>query len=125
MSYTPEDAARLSRKAKRKRLEDLFAAQVAALRCPAPEREYHFHPARKWAFDFAWPALLLAVEVEGGQWVRGRHQRGKGFADDCEKYNAAAALGWTVLRFTGSQVECGAAFMATVEILREGDGRSL
>ena len=70
-----------------------------------PERECRFHDSRKWRFDFAWPSLMLAVEVEGGTWQVGRHQTGKGFAADCEKYNAAAILGWRVLRYTTDMVE--------------------
>jgi len=71
---------------------------------PRPAVEYRFHPTRRWRFDFAWPALRLAVEIEGGEWNRGRHTRPRGFADDCEKYNAAAVSGWLVMRFTGGMV---------------------
>jgi very-short-patch-repair endonuclease len=63
-------------------------------------REFRFHAVRRWRFDFAIPGLLLAVEFEGGAWTGGRHTRGSGFVKDCEKYNAAAVLGWGVLRFT-------------------------
>lgn len=66
----------------------------------APEREYEFSAARGWRLDFAWPSIKLAVEIHGGQWTRGRHQRGKGFAADLEKMNAAQLAGWTVLQFT-------------------------
>lgn len=76
---------------------------------PLPENEYKFHPARKWRLDFAWPDLKIAIEAEGGQWSQGRHQRGQGFADDCEKYNHAAALGWFVYRFTTDHINNGAA----------------
>ena len=69
---------------------------------------------RDWRFDFAWPDRGLAVEVEGGTWSGGRHTRGGGFEGDCEKYNAAALLGWKVLRFTGGMVESGLA-AATLE----------
>lgn len=61
--------------------------------------EHVFHPVRKWRFDFAWPEVKLAVEVEGGIWNSGRHNRPSGFIEDCVKYNAAVALGWRVLRF--------------------------
>lgn len=67
-------------------------------------REHRFHPKRKWPFDFAWLDLMVAVEIEGGHW-HGRHTRGKGFVDDCEKYNAATALGWRVLRFTSVDLD--------------------
>jgi very-short-patch-repair endonuclease len=71
---------------------------------PKPVREFKFHETRGWRFDFAWPYLFIAVEVEGGQWVRGRHTRGAGFANDCEKYNAAVERGWRVFRFSTSMV---------------------
>ena len=67
---------------------------------PAPTAEYRFHPTRKFRFDWCWPEYLIAVEVEGGVWTRGRHTRGAGFLRDCFKYNEAALLGWIVLRTT-------------------------
>lgn len=86
--------------------EETFAAAWAALSVqglPAPEREYRFHPTRKWRFDFAWPALKVAVEIEG----RGRHQTFTGYAADCHKYNEAVALGWRVLRFPAAYTQPG------------------
>lgn len=61
--------------------------------------EHRFHGERKWRFDFAWPLHKIAAEVEGGVFQRGRHNRPGGFIGDCEKYNEAQLLGWTVLRF--------------------------
>jgi hypothetical protein len=65
--------------------------------------EYRFHPKRKWRFDFAWPASRIAVEINGGVWVQGRHNRGKGYLADLEKMNAAQAAGWRVGQFTPQQ----------------------
>jgi very-short-patch-repair endonuclease len=113
----PDEVVRATKQAKRKRLEDLFAAQLHALKRLAPQREYRFHPTRKWRFDFAWPQQMVAVEVDGGEWMRGHHWRPKGVASDREKDIAADRLGWTVLHFTGSQVECGAALITTCELL--------
>lgn len=92
-------------------LEDI-AAEVIALFCeefdyPLPDPEHRFHPVRKWRFDFAWPDMLLAVEIEGGTWANGRHNRAQGYEGDCEKYNAAVMVGWRVLRFTGDMVRDG------------------
>ncbi|MGJ3495795.1 hypothetical protein ACR9PT_14710 [Piscirickettsia salmonis] len=69
-----------------------------------PEQEYRFHKTRRWRFDFAWPSLKIAVEVEGGTYSQGRHTRGKGFEADCEKYNSAVEAGWQVFRYSTSQV---------------------
>lgn len=80
-------------------LESELMFQIKAAELPAPQREYLFHPTRKWRADFCWPAYKLIAEVEGGVWSQGRHVRGQGFIDDCEKYNEAACYDWTVLRF--------------------------
>ena len=64
---------------------------------------------KDWRFDFAFKRQKLAVEVEGGNWTGGRHTRGQGFADDCEKYNAATLAGWRLLRFTGDHIKSGLA----------------
>jgi very-short-patch-repair endonuclease len=83
--------------------------EAFALHCRAeslkPEREFLFHPERKWRFDFAFLDDKLAVEVEG----IGRHQTIGGFKKDAEKYNAAALLGWRVLRYTTDMVISGRA----------------
>lgn len=75
------------------------------------EWEYRFHESRKWRFDLAWPRFLVAFEREGGTWQGSRHNSGKGFRDDCEKYNAAAVRGWLVIRATVDMIESGAALV--------------
>lgn len=68
------------------------------------EREYEFHPKRKWPFDFAWLTKRVAVEIEGGAFIQGRHTRGVGFTEDLVKYNQAVVHGWKVLRYTPQQL---------------------
>lgn len=68
------------------------------------EREYRFNSARRFRFDFAIVDHKIAVEIEGGTWGAGRHVRGAGYRRDCEKYNSAACLGWTVLRYTSDML---------------------
>lgn len=68
-------------------------------------REHRFHPPRKWRFDVAFLDAKVAVELEGGIWTRGRHVRPKGYKNDMEKYNAAQADGWVVLRFCANDIE--------------------
>ena len=64
----------------------------------APIAEFEFHSERKWRFDFCWPEKKLALEVEGGAWVSGRHNSPEGFIGDMKKYNEAAIAGWRILR---------------------------
>ena len=75
----------------------------------APVRELLFAPPRRWRFDFSWPERLLAVEVEGGSFIAGRHSRGAAFEADAEKYNEAALIGWRVIRVTPRMVDDGRA----------------
>ena len=96
---------------------DLLTHFAAAL-LPPPIAEYRFAPPRRWRFDFAWPDLMTAVEFEGGVWSGGRHTRGKGFENDCEKYNEAAARGWRVYRFTGGMVDRGEMLTFLTEKMR-------
>lgn len=97
-------------------LEEAFALAWRTLgtRRARMVREYRFHPVRRWRFDFACPGRKVAVEIEGGTWDFGRHNRGDGFAKDCEKYNTAVLLGWTVLRYPGEALDRPGAVVAQV-----------
>ena len=66
--------------------------------------EYRFYPQRKWRFDLAHPQSMVAVELHGGTWNGGRHTRGRGFAKDREKMNAAQFRGWAVIELTTDQI---------------------
>jgi len=88
-------------------LEEQLLTLIREAGLPEPEREYRFHPDRKWRFDLCWPGGWVAIEVEGGVWIRGRHTRGSGFVKDCEKYNEAAILGWCVLRVPAIMIKDG------------------
>ncbi len=90
-------------------LENHFLQQALAAGLPPFQTEHAFHPGRRWRLDFAWPEFLIALEIEGGTFNTGRHTRPVGFEKDCEKYNAAAMLGWTVFRVTGAMVRDGRA----------------
>lgn len=77
---------------------------------PEPVREHHFHPDRRWRFDFAWPEQFVAVELQGGLWQQTVTGRGKGHAhpkritQDCEKLNEAQILGWCIFYFTADML---------------------
>lgn len=85
---------------------DVFYAQMKLVKKTlllGLEREYKFHKTRKWRFDFAYPDIQLAVEIDGGQWRAGggRHNSDK----DKEKLNHAVLNGWHVLRFSTTQAK--------------------
>lgn len=75
--------------------------QLATLQEDVPMyREYKFDPNRGWRFDFSWPSVRVACEIEGGVYQGKGHATPKRFEEDCWKYNAAQAQGWVVLRYT-------------------------
>lgn len=71
-----------------------------------------------WRMDYACLPIRLAVEIEGGAWVGGRHTRGKGFEDDLRKYGAAMRLGWTIYRCSHAMVRSGEAYDTIAELCR-------
>lgn len=79
---------------------DTFTRLVALTCNECCVKEYRFDPERRWRFDYAIPDKKIAIEVEGGVWQYGRHNRATGFVKDMEKYNRAAILGWKLLRYT-------------------------
>lgn len=94
----------------RSEAEEALAAALAAAPLPGWDltREYRFHPARKWRFDFAFPSVKLAVEVDG----RG-HFAGK-MTSDYDKQNEATRLGWRILRFPSGQKKKAADWAALI-----------
>ena len=91
------------------RLEQHLYIQLKAAQLPEPEVQYRPCADRLWRTDFAWPEQRLIVEVEGGVWRQGRHQRPLGFQQDIEKYNTLTVRGWRVLRFTREEIHDGSA----------------
>jgi len=92
-------------------LETRFLTLWGRIDGPELVEELEFHPDRKWRYDFAHPASMVAVEIEGGIWDQSRHTRPAGFIKDCEKYNAGTKLGWFIFRLPG--------FLITEEALLE------
>lgn len=97
--------------------EETFALHLRAHHLADWVREHRFDPARRWRFDFAHVEMRIAVEIEGGIWVNGRHSRGRGMQADMDKYNRATLLGWRVLRFSTGQVQSGEAINTVLQIM--------
>ena len=72
--------------------------QIIDLMGMKPETGYKFHPSKRWRFDFAWPSRQIAIKYEGIFSV-----------GDCDEYNEAQKMGWTVFMLIAAQVESGAA----------------
>ena len=90
---------------------DSAHASFKMFKLPVCQREYKFHPKRRWRFDLAWPEYRIAVEIDGGVYTQGRHTRPTGYIKDLEKFNHAAKMGWRVFKFTPQQVKTGMAVL--------------
>lgn len=93
----------------------MFEKMVKAVLGENVDPEYRFHPKRKWRADYAIIKHKILIEVEGGAWTQGRHTRGAGFIKDMEKYNAATATGYAVLRVTPKEL----CTVKTLELIKE------
>ena len=109
MARPPKDPMPTTVRVKKPKIDypKLLVDQIMSTDLPVPIREHRFHESRKWRFDLAWLKYKLAVEVEGGIWVYGRHNRASTFLKDMEKYNNACLLGWSVLRLSTDMVKNG------------------
>lgn len=111
----------------KRKLEDTFLRSFEVMRpngVPLPEREKTFHPTRKWRWDFSWPQVKLAVEIQGGSFRAGGHNTALGQARDFEKHNAATLCGWRVLYFNTQQLkdpsECASIVIEMICVIGEG-----
>lgn len=73
---------------------------------------------KDWRFDFAIPQHKIAIEIEGGIFIGGRHTQGATFREDCHKYNMATVFGWSVLRFTDREVKSGKALEMILRMIQ-------
>lgn len=87
--------------------EDYYHVQLVEAKLPLPVKEYKFLKNRKFRFDFAWPEVKLAVEIDGNVYQTSRHTSGTGYTRDCEKFALAAIEGYRVVRATTGQVSSG------------------
>jgi len=117
----------MKKTSKEKQMLEEFVNKICAGKTFELKEELVFHPTRKWRFDWAiisnadtkeidgwdndweWCGkhLRLAIEYEGGVFTGGGHTRGVIYSGNAEKYNEAALMGWTVLRFTAPMVRAG------------------
>jgi hypothetical protein len=73
------------------------------------EREYRFHPTRKWRFDYALPEFMVAVEFNG-MFGGMAHRSVREAIKDSEKLNQAQILGWIVVQVNTASIRDGSAY---------------
>lgn len=76
-------------------LESRAARLLAGAGLPAPKAEVAWGPQRRYRLDFAYPALKLAIEVDGSAFHFTPEQQRR----DHRRSNALMTAGWTVLRY--------------------------
>lgn len=81
------------------RIEDVLAADLAAITGERPVREYAFVANRKFKFDIAYPKQRIAIEVAGRY-----HLTFRRFRVDCERNNFAISRGWILLTVPASSM---------------------
>ena len=92
-------------------LERILDAIIKQEGLPEPQTEFRFYGPRRWRMDMVWVDERLAVEIEGGIWIMGRHNRPKSMIAEMSKYNTAALLGYKVIRVTREHIESGQALL--------------
>lgn len=109
------------KKGKKSHLEERMALWLEREGLPRPVRQLRFAKAalgRQWMFDFAWPELGLALEVDGGSFMaKGAHNTGLAMMSNAQKNNAALLLGWRVFRVTDRMFRDGEAFTVAKALL--------
>ena len=100
-------------------IEELFAEQLLLSELPAPTRQYLYLRGSKHTLDFAWPELMIGVEVQGMV-----HRIKSKFHADIKKRATALLQGWRVLEVGGAEIRNGVAIKWTQELFDLVRGRS-
>ena len=84
-------------RAVRDTIRNAFAKDVTRLTGLESSFEYAFaKPDRAWRSDIAWPDVRVALEIDGGTWTYGRHNRASSILADMEKGNGYSVRQWLV-----------------------------
>jgi len=104
----------------KKYLENMFAWQIRVLgKLPLMESQYQFNPDRRWRADFAFVEEKILVEIEGGIWINGGHNRGARMIEDMNRQNWAVLHGWRCFRFADKHVKSGEAITIVESALNQ------
>jgi very-short-patch-repair endonuclease len=99
------------------KLELRFDQQIFEANLPKPEKNWFFMLGRDFELDRAWPALRVAVEIQGmAHRIKGKFKR------DIEKRALAMLAGWTVLEVDGASIRDGRAIDWLKQLFKKNDG---
>ena len=92
----------------RELIKTAFAESIRERTGVEYEMEFYFaRPERKWRSDIAFPSVRVAIEIDGGTWSYGRHNRASSVLSDMEKGNGYAQRGWLVWHLPWEWIEGG------------------
>lgn len=96
----------------RKILRDLLKRNLAEMIAQKSGTNYEYEylfaaPERKWRSDIAYPSVKVAIEIDGGLWTYGRHNRAASMLSDMEKGNGYSARGWLVFHCPWEWIDGG------------------
>lgn len=87
-------------------LKNDFAKSISKAIEEPFELEFPFAaPERRWRADIAFPRVKVAIEIDGGTWTLGRHNRPGSVLKDMEKNNGYAVRGWLVFHAPWEWIE--------------------
>jgi very-short-patch-repair endonuclease len=92
------------------KIEEMLALHLRADKIEFQREWMPMWDGRKFRFDFALIDHKLAIECDGGIWMKkGAHNTGTAMQRDRDKDELALLNGWTVYRVTESMVKSGRA----------------
>lgn len=79
--------------------------------------EFYFCTERQFRLDYAIPEFKIAIEQEGGIYMKGNsgHSSGTGIARDMEKNNLLVSKGWRLIRRQPSEMMT----MVTIDLIKK------
>ena len=85
-------------------LETRLSRLLRQHRLPQPQRQVEVRDEREFIgrLDFAYPELMIAIEVQSYRW----HSSRAAWRKDMERLNRLQALGWIVIQVTYDDLEC-------------------
>lgn len=96
-------------------MEDIFKTHWDRLIGIPIKIQYPFHPTRQYRFDFAFPEIKLAIEMQG---YGPGHASFKEMYSDYVRHNEAVKLGWQIMYFMQPHIQKDS-LEKTLELVKE------